>query len=51
MRFRDLLCKMNYEGLHWFIYTTSNEACDSILDVDDVQTSSNFFDDDHDGQS
>ena len=26
--------------------TTSNEACYSILDVDDVQTSSNIHDDD-----
>ena len=26
--------------------TTSNEAFDSILDVDDVQTSSNIYDDD-----
>ena len=31
--------------------TTSNEARDSVLDVDDVQTSSNIFDDDDDGQS
>ena len=31
--------------------TTSIEACDSILDVDDVQTSSNIYDDDNDGQS
>ena len=31
--------------------TTSNEARDSILDVDDVQTSSNIYDDDDDGQS
>ena len=31
--------------------TTSNEARDLILDVDDVQTSSNIFDDDDDGQS
>ena len=29
--------------------TTSNEVRDSILDVDDVQTSSNIYDDD--GQS
>ena len=29
--------------------TTSNEASDSVLDVDDVQTSSNIYDDD--GQS
>ena len=28
---------------------TSNEVCDSILDVDDVQTLSNIYDDD--GQS
>ena len=31
--------------------TTSNEARYSILDVDDVQTSSNIYDDDDDGQS
>ena len=31
--------------------TTSNEVRDSILDVDDVQTSSNIYDDDDDGQS
>ena len=31
--------------------TTSNEVRDSILDVDDVQTSSNIYDDDNDGQS
>ena len=30
---------------------TSIEARDSILDVDDVQTSSNTYDDDDDGQS
>ena len=30
--------------------TTSNKARDSILDVDDVQTSSNIYDDDDDGQ-
>ena len=30
---------------------TSNEVRDSILDVDDVQTSSNIYDDDDDGQS
>ena len=30
--------------------TTSNEAHDSVLDVDDVQTSSNIYDDDDDGQ-
>ena len=30
---------------------TSNEACDSILDVYDIQTSSNIYDDDDDGQS
>ena len=31
--------------------TTSNEARDSILDVDDVQTSSYIYDNDDDGQS
>ena len=31
--------------------TTSNEVRDSILDVDDVQTSSNMYDDHDDGQS
>ena len=31
--------------------TTSNEVRDSILDVDDVQMSSNIYDDDNDGQS
>ena len=31
--------------------TTSNEARDSILGVDDVQTSSSINDDDDDGQS
>ena len=31
--------------------TTSNEVRDSILNVDDVQTSSNIYDDDDDGQS
>ena len=31
--------------------TTSNEVRDSILDVDDVQTSSNIYDDDDDGLS
>ena len=31
--------------------TTSNEVRDSILDVDDVQTSSNIYDADDDGQS
>ena len=30
--------------------TTSNEARDSVLDVDDVQMSSNIYDDDDDGQ-
>ena len=30
---------------------TSNEVRDSILDVDDVLTSSNIYDDDDDGQS
>ena len=30
--------------------TTSNEAPDSIINVDDVQTSSNISDDDNDGQ-
>ena len=30
---------------------TSNKVCDSILDVDDVQTSSDIYDDDDDGQS
>ena len=30
---------------------TSNKAHDSILDVNDVQTSSNIYDDDDDGQS
>ena len=31
--------------------TTSNEVRDSILDVDDVQTSLNIYDDDNDSQS
>ena len=31
--------------------TTSNEVHDSILDVDEVQTSPNIYDDDDDGQS
>ena len=31
--------------------TTSNEARDSSFDVDDVQTSSDIYDDDDDGQS
>ena len=31
--------------------TTSNKARNSILDVDDIKTSSNIYDDDHDGQS
>ena len=31
--------------------TTSNEVRDLILDVDDVQTSSNIYDADDDGQS
>ena len=31
--------------------TTSNEVRESILDVDDVQMSSNIYDDDNDGQS
>ena len=30
---------------------TSNEARNSIVDVDDVQTPSNIYDDDDDGQS
>ena len=31
--------------------TISKEARDSILDVDEVQTSSNIYDNDDDGQS
>ena len=30
---------------------TSNEVCDSILNVDEIQTSSNIYDDDDDDQS
>ena len=39
------------EMLTFFIkMTTSNEVRDSILNVNDVQTSSNIYDDDNDGQ-